>query len=164
MLPAGGARGPVPSRQPAAKAGPGLLHRTRAELEARFGPPVREVDRALTFADGRQPADQVMLHCLLDDAGTVEVARVEPARRERLSRDALFALVARYNGGHVGMPQLETHVYAGGLKAWRFANGWWAFPQKDEAGCLRGVKIWHEPPVAARAATTPAESPDGDLP
>ena len=122
-----------------------VLRRTRAELERRFGAPLSGEEPTLVFADGADPLRANRLHVFLRDDGTVKLARVELATPVRLRPEKLFEIVARFNGGHVGMPELLPHTLAGGLRAWHFAGSWWAFPQKDEAGCVFGVKLWQEP-------------------
>jgi hypothetical protein len=122
-----------------ARGGFPALQRTRAELERRFGPPVGEAERRVDFRDG-----VMRLECWMGPDGTTQTVRIVPPESRRMAPQAIGELAARYNGGHIGTPEQLPHVYAGGLKAWRFEGAWWAFPQKDEAGAIRGIKIWHE--------------------
>lgn len=128
----------------------------------RFGQPVDETDRALTFVDG-EGARAVRVHVLLTEGGTVHTARLELPSPMRMRPETIFGWVARYNGNHVRLPELRPHTVAGGLRAWHFEGGWWAWPLKDEAGCIRGFKIWQEKPFdMTLSATEPEPTPESE--
>ena len=132
---------PAPPRAP----GFSVLRKTRQELEARFGAPVSVEDRTLVFVDGVELLRSMRLHVFLSEEGTVRFARIELPVPERMRSERLFECAARYNGGHTGGGELLPHTLAGGLRAWHFVGNYWAFPQKDEAGFIFGIKIWQEP-------------------
>lgn len=114
-------------------------------MNKRFGRSEVRSDRVTVWFDGRDQDQATALECLMSPNDIVVTARIVLASAKRMKPAEMLRWISKYNGNNVKNPAWVQHSFGAGIRVISFHSNYWAFPQRDELGCVYGIKIWFEP-------------------